>query len=258
MLVKKIHSAPPILIMILVQGGIFFLLSALEQQARHLIGFPVPFFWLMVGQGCIAAGLTYILGFSYWWVLIQLFSPPLLVLALAFSFPVWLYPVILGLLLMTFWNVAINRVPLYLTNTLTADKLADFLPKKEGLKVADLGSGLGGTMRYLGQSRPKQYFAGIESAPVPFLISWLLNKGIGSRNVQFIYASFWKLDLSEFDVLYCFLSPVPMPDLFVKAKAEMKPGSLFISNSFDVPGLKPDRVIKVKDGRQTRLLVWKI
>ncbi|MEP4193575.1 MAG: class I SAM-dependent methyltransferase, partial [Sneathiella sp.] len=104
----------------------------------------------------------------------------------------------------------------------------------------------------------KQYFAGIESAPVPFLISWLLNKGIGSRNVQFIYASFWKLDLSEFDVLYCFLSPVPMPDLFVKAKAEMKPGSLFISNSFDVPGLKPDRVIKVKDGRQTRLLVWKI
>jgi hypothetical protein len=46
-------------------------------------------------------------------------------------------------------------------------------------------------------------------------------------------------------VVYAFLSPAPMPRLWEKICAEMKPGSLFISNSFPVPGQAPDRVIEV-------------
>jgi hypothetical protein len=36
-----------------------------------------------------------------------------------------------------------------------------------------------------------------------------------------------------------------MPRLWEKIRAEMKPGSLLISNSFPVPGVAPDRVIEV-------------
>lgn len=36
-----------------------------------------------------------------------------------------------------------------------------------------------------------------------------------------------------------------MPRLWEKIQAEMKPGSLLISNSFPVPGVVPDRVIEV-------------
>ena len=55
-----------------------------------------------------------------------------------------------------------------------------------------------------------------------------------------------------------FLSPAPMERLFAKAKAEMKPGSLFISNSFHVPNEPPTRIVELDDKRQTQLFVWEL
>jgi len=51
--------------------------------------------------------------------------------------------------------------------------------------------------------------------------------------------------LGDFDVVYAVPSPVPMLTLWQKAKREMRPGSLFVSNSFPVPGEVPDQVIEV-------------
>jgi hypothetical protein len=51
--------------------------------------------------------------------------------------------------------------------------------------------------------------------------------------------------LGDYDVVYAFLSPAPMPRLWEKVQAEMQPGNLFISNSFPVPGATPDRIIEV-------------
>ncbi|HAD86437.1 MAG TPA: methyltransferase type 12, partial [Rhodospirillaceae bacterium] len=61
-----------------------------------------------------------------------------------------------------------------------------------------------------------------------------------------------------FDMVYCFLSPVPMERLYAKAKDEMQPGCLFVSNSFAVPGVEPDEVVTVDDRRRTRLLVYRL
>ena len=60
----------------------------------------------------------------------------------------------------------------------------------------------------------------------------------------------------DFNVVYAFLSPVPMPALWAKARREMKPGSRFISHSFEVPGEFPQRVIPVEGREGARLLVW--
>jgi hypothetical protein len=49
-----------------------------------------------------------------------------------------------------------------------------------------------------------------------------------------------------------------MLEVWEKARREMKPGSLLVSNSFGIPGVEPDRVIEVKDWRRTRLLVFRI
>jgi len=179
-------------------------------------------------------------------------------LGLAFSLPFWSFPVILIALLLVFWNVAVNRVPLYLTNQKTSVKLVSLLPKQAGLKVADLGSGLAGTLREMAAKRPNQQFVGFETAPLPFLISWILTKFSGQKNVTIRFKSFWSVDLGEFDVLYCFLSPIPMEKLFDKAASELTEGSLFISNSFTVPGHKPNRTVSVRDGRKTKLLIWAV
>jgi hypothetical protein len=47
-----------------------------------------------------------------------------------------------------------------------------------------------------------------------------------------------------------------MPRLWVKARAEMSPGALLVSNSFVVPEQVPQVVVNVVDGRQTRLHIY--
>ena len=80
-------------------------------------------------------------------------------------------------------------------------------------------------------------------APLTWLVGLLL--GVGRPNIRWRWDDLWQADLGNYDVVYAFLSPAPMPRLWEKVQAEMKPGSLFISNSFPVPGATPDQVIEV-------------
>jgi hypothetical protein len=38
----------------------------------------------------------------------------------------------------------------------------------------------------------------------------------------------------------------------------MKPGSFFISNTFSVPGVEPDRTLILQNGQATKLLIWRM
>jgi hypothetical protein len=38
----------------------------------------------------------------------------------------------------------------------------------------------------------------------------------------------------------------------------MRPGSLFISNSFEVPGTSPAEVVELHDLSHARLLIWRL
>lgn len=58
--------------------------------------------------------------------------------------------------------------------------------------------------------------------------------------------------------VYCFLSPVPMPEIWKKAKSEMKKGSMLVSNTFEIPGAKPSETIKLHDWRDSKIIIWKI
>jgi hypothetical protein len=49
-----------------------------------------------------------------------------------------------------------------------------------------------------------------------------------------------------------------MARLWDKARAEMKPGSLFISNSFPVPSVPPAETVELQDLSHARLLIWRL
>jgi len=49
-----------------------------------------------------------------------------------------------------------------------------------------------------------------------------------------------------------------MEQLWAKARAQMRPGSLFISNSFGVPGVPPDLTLPLKSSSGRALYVWRI
>jgi len=200
--------------------------------------------------------IGYLLGLAVWWLPIQLIFLPMLALAYQVDLPAWSFLVVFGGLALVFWNTGKERVPLYLTNAETCAALSGLIGK--GTRAfLDLGSGTGGTLFFLARHRDDTAFHGIESAPGTYALSRLRLVLTGLSNVKLEYGDIWNADLGDYDVVYAFLSPAPMTKLFDKVIKEMKPGSLFISNSFAVTGREPDEILQVDDKRATQLLIWR-
>lgn len=206
-------------------------------------------------QGASASMASYRLRAPKWWQAIHLVFLPLVVGANALALPPGVWLVGFGLLLLVFWRTDKSRVPLYLTNATTAGALAQLIPPGPNF-VLDIGCGDGGLLRRLARTRPDCEFVGIEHAPLTWL--WARLRASGRPNLHIRYGDFWKQPLAAYDLVYAFLSPVPMADLWTKAKEEMRPGSLLVSNSFPIPDLTPEQVIEVADRRQSQLHCYRL
>jgi hypothetical protein len=122
----------------------------------------------------------------------------------------------------------------------------------KSLQFVDLGCGFSGLLRYLAKARPGDQFAGVEIGIIPYLVSLALCAPY--KNIKISFRSMWEINLSEFEVVYAFLAPGPMPKLWEKVKAEMRPGTTFLSNSFPVPDQATEK-ITIGEGRQSVLYV---
>jgi hypothetical protein len=251
------RRVPPIATVIAIQGVVALLTFA----ALVSFGRPVSQWTVAAGAGLLAALLTRLAGLEIWWVIIQLLFPGLVLAATLSGWPAWVYLALFLALALVYWSTLRSRVPLYLSNAATWHAVATLLPAPQvgrSLRFADLGSGLGGLLCHLAASRPDIEFEGLELAPLPVWLSRVRVALAGRSNVRIRWGSFWSRDLADFDVVFAFLSPVPMADLFAKVQREMLPGTLFISCAFEVPGATPDQVIDLPSPRQPRLLVWQI
>jgi hypothetical protein len=210
---------------------------------------------LGIAQGVIAAGLGHWWRLSRWWFAINLGFVPLAIVLSAFPIPPWCFLVGFLVLLLVNWNCFRERIPLYLTGKESTHQLEEVLGTlPSAFCFIDLGSGLAGLLVHLSRKYPAARFEGVETAPLVFAMSWF--RCLPRRNCRIRYCSFWKAPLAQYDVVYCFLSPVPMPKLWKKAKVEMKAGALFVSNTFPIPGVHPDKVIELNDWRDSKIFIW--
>lgn len=209
---------------------------------------------LLVGATASLAGR--VLGLPVYWIPIQLLLP----FAVVYSgiIPAWIYLAGFVLCVLVFWNSATGQVPLYLTNTRTWAAIAALATQSRARTFIDLGSGSGGGVVFLARANPELDVTGVETAPLVYLMSRLRVAMLARNNARIRYKSIWQEDLGRYDLVYCFLSPAPMPEMYRKARKEMRPGTLLVSNSFTVPGHPPDRIVDVSDGRKTRLLIWQM
>jgi hypothetical protein len=113
-------------------------------------------------------------------------------------------------------------------------------------------------LTHLAQTHPQGSYHGVEAAPLPFLWSWLRIKLGGYQQCSVHWGSLWDCDLAQYDVVFAYLSPVPMEALWSKAKQEMRPGSLFISNTFAVLDHPPQESITVEDLHRSTLFLWRM
>jgi precorrin-6B methylase 2 len=245
---------PPSIIALLLQAAAFLIVVL----GIRLLGLhPAPLLSALV-CGALAAALSRLAGLARWWLVIQLVFAPALVLMLALDIPSGFFLAAFLLMLVVYWSTFRSQVPLYLSSEKVWQALGTRLPADHPFTLVDLGSGIGGVLTHLARTHPNGSYHGVEAAPLPFLWSWLRIKAAGHRNCSVHWGSLWDCDLSRYDVVFAYLSPVPMEALWEKARKEMRPGSLFISNTFAVPDQPPQETIQVDDLHHSTLFLWRM
>lgn len=241
------------------------LLPALAAQCISLVtvGIPVLLWFpaqlaqplrVALLQGLLAALLARWMRAPPWWLVIHLGFLPLAVVVRGLELPGWLWPLGLLLLVLVFWRNDRNRVPLYLSSRQSAERLLQMLPDQP-CRLLDIGCGDGRLLRHLARKRPDCRFFGVEYAPLPWL--WARLAGASLPNLEIHRRDFWNLPLSDYDLVYAFLSPAPMPRLWLKACREMRPGAKLVSNSFPVPDVSEEARVAVNDRSMTYFYVYR-
>jgi SAM-dependent methyltransferase len=231
----------------LAAGATLFALSL-----SGLLHAPVPA--MLVLQGALAAALGACLRLPMWWIPLNFLFIPGAAAMQRWELPPSLFFAGFILLTLMFWTTFRTRVPLYLSSREVCEQLAALIPHTTGVGLLDLGCGFGGLLLRLAVLRPDARLAGVEIAPLPALVAWLRLRALTHCRVR--RADLWRSDLSHYDVVYAFLSPAPMAALWEKVRREMRPGTLFVSNSFAVPGIDPDQVVKL-NARGASLYIWR-
>jgi len=252
---RLLSKLPPSVVALLLQ--LFSLLLTLSGASLANIS-PDPLVTSLL-SGALSALFSQLAGLARWWVAIQFVFAPALVLMLRLHIPPVFFLAAFLLMLLVYWGTFRSQVPLYLSSKRVWKTLEELLPPAASGKnftFLDIGSGMGGVLTHLATVRQDGRYFGVENAPLPFAISrlriWLEQRS----NCSILWGSFWSCDLARYDIVFAYLSPVPMEKLWQKVKQEMRPGTLFISNSFSVKEHPPQHSITLDDLHHSTLHIW--
>lgn len=206
-------------------------------------------------QGAVAALWSTVLRQRYWWVPIHLLFLPMAIAMLTLQLSSWWYLSVVLLLALVFWGTVKGDVPLFLSSSAVADAVAAIVEQENAHAFADLGAGVGSVAVPLAQRRAVRVDAW-ERAPLPWLIAASRCRKLPNAWVK--RASLWDCHLAGYDAVFAFLSPAVMAELGEKVGREMRPGSLFISSSFPIPGWEPESIVQIEDRRSTKLFCYRV
>ncbi|WP_024302815.1 hypothetical protein [Pseudogulbenkiania sp. MAI-1] len=214
-----------------------------------------PLAWAVL-QGLLAAALAGLFRLSRGsWLAHGLFVPAM-VYCYQLALPAWGYLLALLLTFAIGRNAWLERVPFYRSSRLVVERLAEVLPERA--RLLEAGCGDARLALRLAARRPDVRISALETAWAAWGLAWVRWCLAGRpANVRIACRSFWREPLAEYDAIYAFLSPQPMPRLWRKFIAEGRAGSLLLSNTFAVPGVEPQRTLALDGPLQKRLLIWR-
>lgn len=241
---------------VLIQSFCFLIVLGLAQGASLLGGVQMTIAMAAILQGVMTAAVTRVCGLAPWWIFIQAIFPISLAAVLALQLPPAVFLIAFVASVGWYWNTFRTQVPYYPSRQPVWLNVGSLLPNNRPIRFIDIGSGLGGLVLHLSKTHQNGKFAGIEIAPLPWLVSVL--RGLLARSAaKFIRGDYGRVDFADYDVVFAYLSPAAMPDLWRKASVEMRPGSLLLSYEFDIPGVMP-HLVSTPAGSGPPLYGWYI
>ncbi len=112
--------------------------------------------------------------------------------------------------------------------------------------VYELGAGQAGFLRAVEEKFKNDKLVGVEYSWWPYFLA-RLQLSLSNSRIKIIRKDFFKINLREADIIYCFLNPKTMNKLGSKIKKECRSGTLLISYCFKVKDLELEKTIKEGD-----------
>ncbi len=216
-------------------------------------------FSLVLFQSMFATFIATCVGMAVWWRWIHFFFPLALWLMSILHVPSSVYLAGFVVTMALYWTTFKTQVPFYPSRPAVWQALLTLMEQhspQRALRMIDIGSGLGDVSTFIAQQRPDDAVEGIEIAPLPWLISKVRAAMKGSR-ARFTLGSYQALHFADYDVVFAYLSPAAMPQLWQKASQEMRPGTLLVSLEFDIPHVMPLQIIHTGESTPD-LFVWRM
>ena len=135
--------------------------------------------------------------------------------------------------------------PILFTPKISIRKTLEYCKIKKGGVFYDLGSGTGRNLIIASREFGLKS-VGFELSPILFLIS-KINLFLHRVEADVWIKNFYHSDLSEADIIFCFLSSKAMKKLSSKFEKELKSGTKIISYSFPISNWNPIKIINTNN-----------
>lgn len=144
-----------------------------------------------------------------------------------------------------FYNIIFHAYPPFISSS--HDSIIKIIRAAEingSETVYELGCGRARFLRTFERLYPKTRLIGVESLWSINLLNKIRLKIQGSK-IKLLNEDFFKLNLSEATIIYCYLNNTTMIKLGEKIISECRPGTQIISQTFSVPNLVPLKTLMI-------------
>ncbi len=140
-------------------------------------------------------------------------------------------------------------------------KMFDLLPDDFAGEVCDLGAGWGSLAFPLARKFPNARVFAYEISPVPWLAMQFrrllqIRGNLTIQRVNLLGKTF--KFRKETAAVVCYLHSEALDKMRPKLERDLQPGTLFISNVFEVPGWQPEHVHELDDAFCPQIYVYRV
>ncbi len=158
--------------------------------------------------------------------------------------------------LIAVYTVLLDSPPLPSGGAARAGLVALIPPNLPDGPVYELGCGWGELALDLAKAMPGRQVVAVEASPLPWLVARA--RALGRENLSVRLGRIEALDLSDAALVAAYLGPKPMARLSDKLRAELRPGSVLLSNGFAVPTLTPEKTVALPTPVTTTLYRYRM
>ncbi len=153
--------------------------------------------------------------------------------------------------------VMIAGAPFVPTQMKQVERMLKAANLKQGKKIYDLGSG-DGRLVHKASTIYNADAVGFEYSP--FVWGWSkILQPFWKSSAKLKYGNFWRADLSDADVIVCYLLPHSMRRIHRDIIPKLKKGTLIISHAFSIPDLKHHKKLpRNRDQKLGPVWIYKI